>query len=79
MSAISQLQFFKHLGSYPKFDFKKDNHYLKSVQIRRFFLSVFSYIRTKYGDLLCKFRYLVWIQGNTDQKNSVFGHFPRSE
>ena len=47
----------------------KINHWVntgKSVQIRSFFWSVFSRIRTEYG-------------GYTDQKNSVFGHFSRSE
>ena len=40
-------------------------HCVKSVQIRSFFWSVFSCIRTKYGDLL--------------RKNSVFGHFSCSD
>ena len=56
-------------------------HCLKSVQIRSFFWSVFSCIRTEYGDLLrksCirteygdllrKSPYSVRIQENTDQK-----------
>ena len=42
--------------------FTKLNHYVKSAQIRRFFLSVFSRIRTKYGKIRTR-------------KNSVFGHF----
>ena len=34
---------------------------------------------SKYGVLLVHiFPYLDWIQENADQKNSVFGHFPRS-
>ena len=41
-------------------------HCVKSVQIRSFFWSVFSCIRTKYGDLLRK---SVRIQENKDQKN----------
>ena len=32
------------------------NHCLKSVQIRSFFWSVFSCIRTEYGDLRSKYR-----------------------
>ena len=43
-------------------------HCVKSVQIRNFFWSVFSCIRTKYGDLLRKFPYLIRIQENMDQK-----------
>ena len=39
---------------------------MKSVQIRSFFWSVFSYIRTEYGDLGST--YAVRIQKNTDQK-----------
>ena len=44
-------------------------HYVKSVQRRSFFWSVFSCIQTEYGDLLCKSPYSVQIQENTDQKN----------
>ena len=43
-------------------------HCVKSVQIRSFFWSVFSCIRTEYGDLLRKSPYSVRIQENTDQK-----------
>ena len=44
------------------------SHCLKSVQIHSYFWSVFSCIRTKYGDLLFKSSYSVRIQENTDQK-----------
>ena len=40
-------------------------HCVKSVQIRSFFWSVFSRIRTDYGEIRTR-------------KNSVFGHFSRS-
>ena len=50
-------------------------HYLKSVQIRSFFCSVFSCIRTEHGDLLPKSLYAVRIQENLTRKNSVFGQF----
>ena len=43
-------------------------HCMKSVQIRRFFWSVFPCIRTEYGDLRSKSPYSVRIQENTDQK-----------
>ena len=42
-------------------------HCVKSVQIRSCFWSVFSCIRTKYGDLQCRSPYLARIQENTDQ------------
>ena len=48
---------------------------VNSVQIRSSFWSVFSYIRTEYGDLQSKSLDSVRIQENTDQNNSVFGHF----
>ena len=54
-------------------------HCVKSVQILSFFWFVFSCIRTEYGDLLGNFLYSVRIQENTDQKNSVFGHFSCSD
>ena len=44
------------------------NHCMKSVQRRSYFWSVFSCIRTEYGDLLRKSPYSVRIQENTDQK-----------
>ena len=44
-------------------------HFVKSVQIRSFFWSLFSCIRTEYGDLLRKSPYSVRVQKNTDQKN----------
>ena len=46
----------------------KPMYRVKSVQIRNCFWSVFSCIRTEYGDLLCKSPYSVRIQENTDQK-----------
>ena len=46
-----------------------------SVPIRSFFWSVFSFFRT---ELLRKSLYSVPVQENTDQKDSVFGHFPHS-
>ena len=44
------------------------DHSVKSVQIRRYFWSFFSFIRTEYGDLRSKSSYSVRIQENTDQK-----------
>ena len=46
----------------------KSTHCMKSVQIRSFVWSVFSYIQTEYGELLRKSPYSVQIQENTDQK-----------
>ena len=43
-------------------------HCMKSVQIRSFFWSLFSRIRTKYGDLLRKYPYSIGIRENTDHK-----------
>ena len=48
-------------------------HCVKSVQIRRFFWSVFSrirtkYIRSEYGEMLCISLYSVQMQKNADQK-----------
>ena len=48
---------------------------MKSVQIRSFFWSVFSCIRTEYGDLLRKSPYSVRIQENTDQKTLYLDTF----
>ena len=55
------------------------NHCVKSVQIRSFFWSVFSCIRTEYGDLLRKSPYSVQIQENTDQKKLRIQAFSRSD
>ena len=43
-------------------------HCVRSVQIRSFLWSVFSYIWTEYGDLLRKSSYSLQTQENTDQK-----------
>ena len=43
-------------------------HCVKKVQIRSFFWSLFSCIRTKYGDLRSKSLYSVRIQENSGQK-----------
>ena len=43
-----------------------------------FFQSVFSRIRTEYGDLLRKSPYSVRMRENTDQKNTEYGYFLRS-
>ena len=56
-----------------------DRYCLKIVQLRSFFWSVFSCIQIEYGDLRSTFPHSVRIQENTDQKNSIFGHFSRSE
>ena len=47
----------------------------KKCPYSEFFWSVFSRIRTEYGDLLCKFPYSVLMRENADQKNSEYGHF----
>ena len=44
-----------------------------------FFWSVFSHIRTEYGDLFCKFLFSVRMRENTDQKNSEYGYTLRSD
>ena len=43
-----------------------------------FFWSVFSRIRTEYGEILRISWYSVWMRENTDQINSAFGQFSRS-
>ena len=43
---------------------------------KKFFWSVFSQIRTEYGEIL---RYSVRMRENTDQKNSKYGHFSHSK
>ena len=55
-------------------------HCGKSAQIQSFFWSLFSCIRTEYGELLRKSLYWVQIQENTGQKqlHIIFGHFSRS-
>ena len=44
----------------------------------RFFWSVFSCLRTEYGEMRSFSPYSVRIRENTDQKNSEYGHFSRS-
>ena len=44
-----------------------------------FFWSVFSPIRTEYGEILRISQYSVGMRENTDQKNFEYGHFSRSD
>ena len=50
------------------FDLFQLLHCMRRVQIWSFFWSVFSCVRTGYGDLILESPYSVWIQKNTDQK-----------
>ena len=53
-------------------------HCVESVQIRSFFRSVFSRIRTEYGEILRISPYSVQMRENADQNNSEYGHFLRN-
>ena len=55
------------MGATKRVKSKKDNC-VKNVQIRDYFWSVFSCIRTEYKVLLSKSLYSVQIQQSTDQK-----------
>ena len=55
-----------------------DLHCVKSVQIRSFFWSIFSRIRTGHGDFLVNLRIQSECRKILTRKNSVFGHFSRS-
>ena len=44
-----------------------------------FFWPVFSYTRTEYGEIRSISPYSVQMRENTDQKNSEYGHFWRSD
>ena len=52
-------------------------HFVKSVQIRSFFWSVFSRIRTEYEEIVFLRIQSEFMKIRT-RKNSVFGHFTRS-
>ena len=54
------------------------SHCVKSAQIRSFFWSVFSRIRTEYREILCISPYSVRMRKIRLVKNSVFGHFSLS-
>ena len=53
-------------------------HCMKSVQIRRFFLYVFSLIRTECVEILVSLRIQSQSRKIQTRKNSVFWHFSRS-
>ena len=55
-------------------------HFMKSVQIRSFFWSVFSRIWTEYGEILGISPYLVRMRENTDQKKlRTWTHFTQCD
>ena len=45
----------------------------------KFFWPAYSGIRTEYGEIRCISQYPVRMRENTDQKNSDYGHFSRSD
>ena len=61
----------------------KASHCVKSIQIGSFSWSVFSHIRTEYKEILRRISISLHIQSGCGKirarKNSVFGHFLRSE
>ena len=68
-SFLSKLQKILWIYSWATLQSTLSTRCVKSVQTRRFFSSVFSYIRTEYGDILGKPQYSAQIQENADQKN----------
>ena len=54
------------------------HHCVRSVQIRSLFWSVFSRIRTEYGEIRSIFPCSVQMLENADKNNSKYGHFLRS-
>ena len=54
-------------------------HCVKSVQIRSYFWSVFSCIRTEYGDLLVNLHIESEYRKIRTRNNSAFGHFSISD
>ena len=59
--------------------FRRLLHCLKSVQIRSFFWSVFSGIRTEYGEIRSISPYSVQMRENADMNNSDFRYLLHSE
>ena len=60
--------------------FQKQSHCVKCVQIRTFFWSVYSRIPTEYGEIRSIYRDIQSEYGKIQtRKNSVFGHFSRSD
>ena len=57
---------------------KTKEHCVKCVQIRSFFWSLFSRIRTEYVEIRSMSPYSVRMRENSNQKSSVSGHFSRS-
>ena len=61
-----------------KNNYLQGKHSVKSVQIRSFFWSVFSRIRTEYGEIRTISPYLLRMRENTDQKTlriwTIFTH-----
>ena len=54
-------------------------HIQSSLRKKKFIWPVFSRIWPEYGEILRISAYSVQMRENTDQKNSEYGHFLRSE
>ena len=70
---------FQHLQTF-RYEKRKnaDTHCVK-CPYSEFFWSAFSHIWTKYGEILRISPYSVLIREDTDQKNSEYGYFSRSD
>ena len=67
---------FSPIATDETFKINKGLHCVKCVQIRSFFWSIFSRIRTVYGEILRISPYSVRIRENTDQKKlRIWTHF----
>ena len=80
-SVVQTLEIFalnSHDNHDPHSDISELNHCVKSGQIRSFFWSVFSRIRTEYGETV-SLRIHSECGKTRTRKNAVFGHFSRSK
>ena len=71
----SRMENLEDLKNYHQLCFK---HFMKNVQIRSYFWSVFFCIWTEHGDLLRKSRIQSVYKKIQTRNNSIFGHFLRS-
>ena len=75
---MSQKKFFKNdVGKPP--ERTNTNTLRKNCPYSELFWSIFSRIRTEYGEILRTSPYSVPIRENTDQNNFVYEHFLRSD
>ena len=74
MTSFKFINYFLLLQCFLEGNEKGEHSLLKKCLYSEFFWSIFSHIRTEYGDIFCKSPCSVQMRGNMDRKISEHSH-----